>query len=302
MRILKAILCLLFSLMLIVDVLALLLAADIKQTVLQPTMYDKVFYRNNVYSAVVTTISDNLEKQLLPAVPAPYQSKMEAELNEALNEQWVQRQVIGVTGELLGYLKGEVPTFSLNISLAEVKQSVINSLTDGLSPSEAREIEPRIKEMEDNIPDEVDMAESMGQEGQQPDLSMAVRAVGMIQRIPLMAGGAVFVLLLLIGLLNRFRLPMLRWLGAAMVTGGIIALLAAFIGPSTVASSISRAGMPQLPVQVNVAVLMDSLLQEIAAVLKASAAVTTVIGLIMIITPVFFTNKKNRSGHTHPVK
>ncbi|MHB1127989.1 MAG: hypothetical protein ACYC2T_13745 [Bacillota bacterium] len=291
MRVLKAFFCLIFSLVLIVDMLVLLLAANMKQTILQPTMYDQVFYRNSVYSTVVSTMSDELENHFLPAVPETYQPKMKAGLRQALNEQWVQNQFVGVTGQLLGYLKGEIPTLSLNISLVEVKKTVISNLTEGLSSSETREIEQIIKDLDTAVPDQVDLAKSMGQEGQQPDLSGAIMVVGIIQRIPLVAGGVAVLLLLVIGVLTRFRLSMLRWWGAAMLAGGIIVLLVAFLGPQQAIKAIGQVGMTQLPLQIDVSALITGMLQEIAGVLKAGAAVTAATGLIMVIIPVYFARK-----------
>ncbi len=225
--ILKYFFLVIFTLLLVGQLTALVLAQAAQSVLLDARFYKTELDRAGVYDYAYASFSQKMREQGGAQTEALIGLSGIA-MEDVITKPWIKAQAENLIDHALAYLNGQSATAELVLDLTDPKARLLAAAQtkisqqqpDGNSSARVAQLKAQLDE---KVPDRIDLAAQAGTQG----LEQARTAVQTVKNAT--AGLVIFALVLagLIALLARKSVNSIaRWLGVALLAAGVLSLLA----------------------------------------------------------------------------
>jgi|GEM_PF-3821698 len=177
----------------------------------RPGFYDRVLTKEDAYPEMTNLLLDWMEEGL------PHGREASRYLRTSLTPEWVQAQVKGILSEVSGFIRGKTED-KPRVDVEALKELLYQTLPQDKTQQQRRD---EAWLMLSPLPDSAVWSDFLSPE----PLYAARDAVGLLRKILLALSGCLLVSLGLWWALERRISKALRWLGGALVAGGLLGIL-----------------------------------------------------------------------------
>lgn len=236
MKVLKTVLLIVFCLLFFVFNFAYITSKGADNTVLNQAFYKNVFEETNVISDAKDIVFESMNKKISEsegAQQAQMKEVMIPAIKESLSNEWIEQKALGVTADILPYLKNEKQGLKSVIDLKDKKQEIIHNMAvktkevveeKGYAAGTVNGIEKQIKtEFGDKIPEKIDVSQKIAGMNINSEIAQFRQIYSYYNFIPFIVYGIFLILfLMLVGLWSGFKWLGGTVLGSAAILSGLI--------------------------------------------------------------------------------
>ncbi len=271
----------LFSVILIVNLFALILLYSAQGVLLNPDVYKAELEKTDAYTRAYAFIDDAIGQSPMAA----FASGVKAE--DIAPRPWLKAQANGLIDHAFAYVKGQELYLNLTISTVEPKRNALKLLESkagslpgvgaGLPSNLSGSFLPMVKaKIDEQVPDSLDLAQKLG--GGNP-LEPVRQGVSVFYTILTVLAVVAIVFFILIALMAHKITSIMRWVGFPLVASGSLCLVAVSVAKSQVTALL--AGLEGAPGQFVMPIAADLFLALESSV-SLWAGIALVLGVLLI--------------------
>ncbi len=266
------------------------IAVNVNNTVLSPN-----FMISEIEKLDISATAQQILPEILPADAAPYLPALDATLIE--NEVWIKEQIGYAINSFYDYALGKTNTFIINISVEQIKQSLVENLKQTYPQLPPSQQGLSLDQLQQQISTEIPSTITLDQNDIPSDVWQTMQQAKEIAGyIRIAYIGLIVLALALIGLIilitRKVKSATLA-LGVIFLVVGAISLIGLVIAQQLAPASIP---MNDLPSQIQTwlkQMIIDSLTPW-----KIYSIVILVLGIMMLVTSFFY---RQGTGHSETV-
>lgn len=247
MKAFKIVLLVLISILLVLGLWGFMANMAVERTALSSAYYRNLMERVDLASSVHSELQEVLPELIKEGVKEGNEDEgdeVPEELEEMLtmisgaflrayDEEWLEENLLIVTEDFLGLIKGEQDSLSAVINLKDGKDSLRDELAielEGMTEEQLKEMDlpsGDIEEITDkivteiDIPDELVLGEMFFEDGMDPEAEKVLASMQTARTLLLILPYVIFVLLLVFCCLLAGIAGGLKWYGAAALFSGV---------------------------------------------------------------------------------